>query len=243
MDAADPVTPGRRWAEALGRVVLDDPPDEYGIRPERNRLPGLVRVPVPDERTVQNRLPWISGPTTRRRRPSGSSPSVPARRTSARASSRGGPSPPRERRVPRALLAPCPSLAPAARDAWFEPPMDRLPVVFPWRRVPDGDTRSPVPPALIAGAPTTSRGAGMTSDQAIDPGAVPSGAGCSDCDAVGGWWFPLRRCARCGHAGCCDSSPRRTSKPPGIPWSAATNPARPGSGTTPRKSCTSRART
>ncbi|MEV7863595.1 UBP-type zinc finger domain-containing protein [Streptomyces hirsutus] len=49
----------------------------------------------------------------------------------------------------------------------------------------------------------------MTSDQAIDPGAAPSGAGCSDCDAVGGWWFPLRRCARCGHVGCCDSSPGR----------------------------------
>ena len=23
----------------------------------------------------------------------------------------------------------------------------------------------------------------------------------------GGWWFHLRRCARCGHVGCCDSSP------------------------------------
>ncbi len=56
VDAADPVAPGRRWAETLGRVVLDDPPDEYGIRPERNRLPGLVFVPMPDERTVQNRL-------------------------------------------------------------------------------------------------------------------------------------------------------------------------------------------
>jgi len=22
-----------------------------------------------------------------------------------------------------------------------------------------------------------------------------------------GWWFHLRRCARCGHIGCCDSSP------------------------------------
>jgi hypothetical protein len=25
--------------------------------------------------------------------------------------------------------------------------------------------------------------------------------------ATGGWWFHLRRCAHCGHIGCCDSSP------------------------------------
>jgi len=35
----------------------------------------------------------------------------------------------------------------------------------------------------------------------------PSGAGCVECDAVGGWWFHLRRCAECGHIGCCDTSP------------------------------------
>jgi len=41
----------------------------------------------------------------------------------------------------------------------------------------------------------------------IDPSVAPSGAGCADCDAVGGWWVHLRRCALCGHVGCCDSSP------------------------------------
>jgi hypothetical protein len=41
----------------------------------------------------------------------------------------------------------------------------------------------------------------------VDPEAAPSGAGCADCDAAGGWWFHLRRCASCGHVGCCDSSP------------------------------------
>jgi hypothetical protein len=41
----------------------------------------------------------------------------------------------------------------------------------------------------------------------IDPSVPPSGAGCVECDASGGWWFHLRRCARCGHIGCCDSSP------------------------------------
>ena len=41
----------------------------------------------------------------------------------------------------------------------------------------------------------------------IDPSVPPSGEGCVDCDAAGGWWFHLRRCATCGHIGCCDSSP------------------------------------
>ena len=41
----------------------------------------------------------------------------------------------------------------------------------------------------------------------IDPAATPSGTGCVDCDAAGGWWVHLRRCAQCGHVGCCDSSP------------------------------------
>ncbi len=41
----------------------------------------------------------------------------------------------------------------------------------------------------------------------IDPDVTPSGPGCVDCDAAGGWWVHLRRCARCGHVGCCDSSP------------------------------------
>ncbi|MFI7587240.1 UBP-type zinc finger domain-containing protein [Spongisporangium articulatum] len=47
----------------------------------------------------------------------------------------------------------------------------------------------------------------MTEISGIDPAAVPSGTGCADCDALGGWWFHLRRCAQCGHIGCCDSSP------------------------------------
>ena len=31
--------------------------------------------------------------------------------------------------------------------------------------------------------------------------------GCVECLATDGWWFHLRRCAACGHIGCCDSSP------------------------------------
>jgi hypothetical protein len=41
----------------------------------------------------------------------------------------------------------------------------------------------------------------------INPSRKPSGAGCAECMAAGGWWFHLRRCAECGHVGCCDSSP------------------------------------
>jgi hypothetical protein len=41
----------------------------------------------------------------------------------------------------------------------------------------------------------------------IDPTVPPSGPGCVECLATGGWWFHLRRCANCGHVGCCDSSP------------------------------------
>ena len=41
----------------------------------------------------------------------------------------------------------------------------------------------------------------------IDPEATPSGTGCVECEVAGGWWVHLRRCAQCGHIGCCDSSP------------------------------------
>jgi hypothetical protein len=50
----------------------------------------------------------------------------------------------------------------------------------------------------------------MTDDSVIpgiDPSAPPSGDGCVECLDGGGWWFHLRRCAACGHIGCCDSSP------------------------------------
>jgi uncharacterized UBP type Zn finger protein len=32
---------------------------------------------------------------------------------------------------------------------------------------------------------------------------------CLDCLAQGSRWVHLRLCTRCGHVGCCDSSPRR----------------------------------
>lgn len=41
----------------------------------------------------------------------------------------------------------------------------------------------------------------------INAAVPPSGAGCAECEATGGWWVHLRRCAECGHVGCCDTSP------------------------------------
>lgn len=47
----------------------------------------------------------------------------------------------------------------------------------------------------------------MTTPAGIDPTVAPSGPGCVECDEQQGWWVHLRRCAQCGHIGCCDSSP------------------------------------
>ncbi|MFD7900750.1 UBP-type zinc finger domain-containing protein [Kitasatospora sp. NPDC059722] len=43
--------------------------------------------------------------------------------------------------------------------------------------------------------------------EGVDPAVPPSGTGCVECEAVQGWWVHLRRCAQCGHVGCCDTSP------------------------------------
>lgn len=47
----------------------------------------------------------------------------------------------------------------------------------------------------------------MSDIEGIDPSVPPSGPGCVECEATAGWWVHLRRCAQCGHIGCCDSSP------------------------------------
>jgi hypothetical protein len=61
----------------------------------------------------------------------------------------------------------------------------------------------------------------MTEIPGVDPTALPSGTGCVECEAAGGWWLHLRRCAKCGHIGCCDTSPSqhatRHSKETGHP--------------------------
>ena len=52
----------------------------------------------------------------------------------------------------------------------------------------------------------------MPDVHAIDPTAPPSGTGCVECLASGGWWYHLRRCAHCGHIGCCDTSPSQHAR-------------------------------
>ena len=47
----------------------------------------------------------------------------------------------------------------------------------------------------------------MKKREGINPDSKPSGTGCVECLATEGWWLHLRRCAECGHIGCCDSSP------------------------------------
>jgi hypothetical protein len=46
----------------------------------------------------------------------------------------------------------------------------------------------------------------------INLAVPPSGNGCVECLASGGWWLHLRRCAECGHVGCCDSSPSQHAR-------------------------------
>jgi hypothetical protein len=54
----------------------------------------------------------------------------------------------------------------------------------------------------------------MTDILGVNPQVPPSGSGCVECLAAApsGWWFHLRRCAECGHVGCCDSSPSQHAR-------------------------------
>jgi hypothetical protein len=52
----------------------------------------------------------------------------------------------------------------------------------------------------------------VTDAPPVRPELPPSGPGCLECEATGGWWFHLRRCAHCGQVGCCDSSPSQHAR-------------------------------
>ncbi|GAA2560628.1 VOC family protein [Winogradskya consettensis] len=56
VDAEDPARLARWWAEALGFVIVHEEPGEVEIRRTPDTLPGLLFVPVPDAKTVKNRL-------------------------------------------------------------------------------------------------------------------------------------------------------------------------------------------
>jgi hypothetical protein len=56
VEARDPGALGSWWREALGWVVVNQEPDEFEIRPAADRLPGLLFVLVPEQKTIKNRL-------------------------------------------------------------------------------------------------------------------------------------------------------------------------------------------
>jgi predicted enzyme related to lactoylglutathione lyase len=56
VDSQDPPRLARWWAEALGYQITYEKPDEVEIRRTPEALPGLIFVPVPESKTVKNRL-------------------------------------------------------------------------------------------------------------------------------------------------------------------------------------------
>ncbi|MDZ5443873.1 VOC family protein [Micromonospora sp. 4G57] len=56
VDARDPSRLAHWWAEALGYQVISDRPDEVEIRPAADQTPGIVFVPVSDDKITKNRL-------------------------------------------------------------------------------------------------------------------------------------------------------------------------------------------
>jgi|SRR5579884_1897921 len=57
IDARDPSALARFWCQVLGYDVAYEEPNEVGIEPRgHDDLPALVFVPVPEDKTVKNRL-------------------------------------------------------------------------------------------------------------------------------------------------------------------------------------------
>ena len=56
VDSEDPARLARWWAEALGYQIVYEEPDEVEIRRSEQELPGLLFTPVPEAKTVKNRL-------------------------------------------------------------------------------------------------------------------------------------------------------------------------------------------
>ena len=56
VDAHDPVSLGRWWVEALRWVIVNGDPDEFEIRSQPNRVPGIMFQLVTEPKQVKNRL-------------------------------------------------------------------------------------------------------------------------------------------------------------------------------------------
>src|SRR5436309_16020318 len=56
VDSSDPAAIARFWATVLGYQVIYSAPDEVVIAKDEHTHPGVVFVPVPESKTVKNRL-------------------------------------------------------------------------------------------------------------------------------------------------------------------------------------------
>jgi predicted enzyme related to lactoylglutathione lyase len=56
VDAVDPGRLARWWAEVLDYQIVYDAPSEVVIARDEKTYPGLIFVPVPEPKTVKNRL-------------------------------------------------------------------------------------------------------------------------------------------------------------------------------------------
>ncbi len=56
IDARDPAELARFWAAVLDYSILYEAPDEVVVSRDEDTYPGLVFVPVPEDKTVKNRL-------------------------------------------------------------------------------------------------------------------------------------------------------------------------------------------
>lgn len=63
VDAHDPAALARWWASVLDWSIFYEAPDEVVISKDDKTFPGLVFVPVPESKTVKNRLHIDLNPT------------------------------------------------------------------------------------------------------------------------------------------------------------------------------------
>lgn len=56
IEADDPTGLGRWWCDALGWVVVDDHPEVFEIRAEKDRLPGLLFLQAGATKSTKNRI-------------------------------------------------------------------------------------------------------------------------------------------------------------------------------------------
>jgi hypothetical protein len=57
VDARDSLALGEWWQRALGwDYFVESDENEFEIRPTEDRLPGLLFIPVPESKTIKNRL-------------------------------------------------------------------------------------------------------------------------------------------------------------------------------------------